>query len=146
MRINWPATKLMVRLHFAVFILLWWGGLNCLSGCLIPRSDSDGENHCSMGAGGGACCHTRTRGKRSTSSESVGAPFSSIGSLSCCSLLSLSGGVNRDVRAADDAATSRMARPMEFTPKSEPRIQFPDRWVRLPDRGGTHLLQCVFLI
>jgi len=27
MRFNWPATKRMIRLYFAVFILLWWGGL-----------------------------------------------------------------------------------------------------------------------
>jgi len=144
MRINWPATKVMARLHFAVFILLWWGGLNCLSGCLM--SGADGESHCSMGAGGGACCHTRAGRKRSHSSESVGAPFNSIQSLSCCSLLSLSGGVNRDVRAADLDSAATMASTMVFTPESEPRTQLPDRWARLPDRGGTHLLHCVFLI
>jgi hypothetical protein len=146
MRINWPATKVMVRLHVAVFILLWWGGLNCLSGCLIPNSGSDGEDHCSMGARGGACCHIRPHGKRSTSPESVGAPFTSIQSLSCCSLLSLSGGVNRDVRDADVAAVSTMPSRLVFTSESEPRIQLPDRWARLPDRGGTHLLHCVFLV
>jgi hypothetical protein len=65
MPFNWLATKRMSRLHFAIFILLWWGGLNCLSGCLIPKAGDDGESHCSMGAGGGECCHTRAGGKES---------------------------------------------------------------------------------
>ena len=31
----------MIRIQFAVFILLWWGGLNCLSGCLIPKAGAN---------------------------------------------------------------------------------------------------------
>jgi len=135
----------MIRLHFAVFILLWWGGLNCLSGCLIPKADADSESHCSMGRAGGDCCHTRAQGKESHSSKSVGAPSTSILSLSCCSLLSLSGDVSRDVRAVDGAATSAMFSRIGFTPERMPRVQLPDHWARLPDRGGTRLLHCVFL-
>lgn len=146
MRINWPATKRMVRLHFAVFILLWWGGLNCLSGCLIPKIGADGESHCSMGGEGGDCCHIQAGGEESLSSKSIRAPSTSIQSLSCCSLLSLSGDVSRDVRAVDGAPTSAILSRAGFIPESGPRVQFPDRWVRLPDRGGTHLLHCVFLI
>ena len=146
MRIYWPATKRMVRVHFAILIMLWWGGLNCLSGCLIPKADADGESHCSMGGASGDCCHTRARGEESLSSKSVGAPSTSIQSLSCCSLLSLSGDVSRDVRADDGAATPAILSRIGFTPKSMPRVQLPDRWARFPDRGGTHLLHCVFLI
>ena len=146
MRFNWPATIRMIRIHFAVFILLWWGGLNCLSGCLIPKVGADSESHCSMGGSGGDCCHTRAGGKESLSSKSIGAPSTSIESLSCCSLLSLSGDVSRDVRAVDGAATSAILSRIAFTPETGPRVQLPDRWARLPDRGGTHLLHCVFLI
>jgi hypothetical protein len=146
MRFYWPATKRMIRLQFAVFILLWWGGLNCLSGCLIPKAGAYGESHCSMGGEGGDCCHTRAGGEESHSSKSVGAPSNSIQSLSCCSLLSLSGDVSRDVRAVDGADTSAILSRIGFTPESMPRVQLPDRWARLPDRGGTRLLHCVFLI
>lgn len=146
MRFDWSATKRMVRLHFSIFILLWWGGLNCLSGCLIPQAGANGESHCSMSGEGGDCCQTQAGGEESLSSKSVGAPSTSIQSLSCCSLLSLSGEASRDLRAADVAATSAILSRIEFTPESEPRVQLPDRWARLPDRGGTHLLHCVFLI
>ena len=146
MRFNWPAIKRMIRLYFAVFILLWWGGLNCLSGCLIPKAVADGESHCSMDGSGGDCCHTRAGGKESLSSKSVGEPSTSVQSLSCCSLLSLTGDVSRDVRAVDGAATSPILSRIGFAPESMPRAQLPDRWARLPDRGGTRLLHCVFLI
>ena len=146
MRFNWPATKRMVQVHFAVFIMLWWGGLNCLSGCLLPKAGASGESHCSMNGAGGDCCQTQAGGEESVSSKSVGAPSTSIQSLSCCSLLSLSGEAGRDVRATDGAADSPISSRIEFTPESKPRVQIPDRWARLPDRGGTQLLHCVFLI
>jgi hypothetical protein len=146
MRFNWPATIRMIRLHFAIFVLLWWGGLNCLSGCLIPKEGASGESHCSMSGAGGDCCQTRAGGEESVSSKSVGAPSTSIQSLSCCSLLSLSGEAGRDVRANDGAVASPISSRIEFTPESKPRVQIPDRWARLPDRGGTQLLHCVFLI
>ena len=146
MRFDWKATKRMVRLHFAIFILLWWGGLNCLSGCLIPQTGAKGESHCSMGGAGGDCCQTRAGGKESLSKKSIGSPSTSVQSLSCCSLLSLSGEPGRDVRAVDGASASAILSRIEFTPESEPRAQLPDRWARLPDREGSHILHCVFLI
>ena|SRR5215475_5994342 len=146
MRFNWPATKRMVNLHFAVFILLWWGGLNCLAGCLIPQAGANGESHCSMSGEGGACCQSQAGGKKSLFPRSIGTPSTSIQSLSCCSLLSLSGDVSRDVRAVDGAATSAILSRIGITPQSEPRVQLPDRWARLPDGGAKRLLHCVFLI
>jgi len=146
MRFDRKATKRMVRLHFAIFILLWWGGLNCLSGCLIPQAGANDESHCSMGGSGGDCCQTRAGGKESLSSKSIGSSSTSVQSLSCCSLLSLSGEPGRDLRAVDGAAASAILSRIDFTPESEPRAQLPDRWARLPDRGGAHILHCVFLI
>jgi hypothetical protein len=146
MRFNWQATKRIARLHSALLILLWWGGLNCLSGCLIPSSGANGESHCSMNGEGGDCCQTRAGGKESLSSKSVGAPSTSIQSLSCCSLLSLSGEAIRGAQVTGGADTSAIGSRIEFIPASESRVQLPDRWARLPDRGGTHLLHCVFLI
>jgi hypothetical protein len=146
MRFYWPATIRMIRIHFAVFVLLWWGGLNCLSGCLIPKAGANGESHCSMSGAGGDCCQTQAGGEESVSSKSVGAPSTSIQSPSCCSLLSLSGEAGRDVRATDSAAASAISGRIEFTLESKPRVQVPERWARLPDCGGTYLLHCVFLI
>jgi hypothetical protein len=50
------------------------------------------------------------------------------------------------VRSVDGAAASAILSRIEFIPESEPRAQLPDRWARLPDRGGSHILHCVFLI
>jgi hypothetical protein len=140
------AIKRMVRLHFAIFIMLWWGGLNCLSGCLISQTGAEGESHCSMSGAGGDCCQARAGGKESLSSKSIGSPSTSVQSLSCCSLLSLSGEPGRDVRAVHGTAASAILSRIEFTSESEPRAQLPDRWARLPDRAGSHILYCVFLI
>jgi hypothetical protein len=146
MRFDWPATKSLVRLHFAIFILLWWGGLNCLSGCLIRPAGASAESHCSMGGEGGDCCQIQTGREESLSSKLIGLPSTSVQSLSCCSLMSLSAEARRDVRSVDGAVTSAILSRVGFIPEWMPRVQLPDRWARLPDRGGTHLLHCVFLI
>jgi len=145
MRFDWPTTKRIVQHYFAIFLLLWWGGLNCLSGCLTVAMDADGESSCPMSGKGGSCCHGQN-GKTSRSSKSIGAPSSSLQSLSCCSLLSLTAEESHNKHAHDGAIATAIFNPIEFAPESEPRAEFPDRWARLPDRGGTHILHCVFLI
>jgi hypothetical protein len=135
----------MVQRYFAIFLLFWWGGLNCLSGCLTTSPDATGESFCPMSGKVGDWRHTQSH-KASRSSKSVDAPSSSFQSLSCCSLLSLTAEESRDVKAHGGLITTAIFNLIEFTPESEPRAQLPDRWARLPDRGGTHLLNCVFLI
>src|SRR5262249_50621043 len=117
-----------------------------LSGCLIPKAGAADESHCSMSGEGGDCCQRRAGGNKPPLPKSIGAPSTSTQSLSCCSLLSLSGDVSRDVRSVDGAASSAIWTRIEVTPEREHRSQFSDHWARLPDRGGTHLLHCVFLI
>jgi hypothetical protein len=145
MRFDWPTIKRIIQHCFAVFLLLWWGGLNCLSGCLTADTDAAGESYCPMSGKGGSCCHAQS-GKTSRSSKSIGAPSSSLQSLSCCSLLSLTAEERRDTHAHDEATATAIFNPIEFTPESEPRAEFPGQWARLPGRGGTHILHCVFLI
>ncbi len=146
MRFYWPATKKIAHRLFAILLLLWWGGLNCLAGCLTAPTNVTTESLCTMSAEGGDCCLTQATGKDELSSKSIGSTSTSTRALSCCSLESLSAEVGRDVRAAGGAATTAIPSRIEFTPERHPRAQLPDRWVRLPDRGGTHLLHCVFLI
>jgi hypothetical protein len=146
MRFDWPTTKRTVHRLFATLLLLWWGGLNCLAGCMTAPTSIIGESHCSMSGDGGDCCQSQAGSEQSRSSKSIGAPSTSLRPLTCCSLESLSAEVKRNVRTADSATTSALFSRKEFTPESEPRAQLPDRWVRLPDRGGTYLIRCVFLI
>lgn len=146
MHFDWPATKRIVQRHFALLLLLWWGGLNCLSGCLAASADMTAEEHCPMAGEGGDCCHMRASKKDPFTSESLAAPFTSEQSQVCCSLETLTADVTRGAHAAGPAVAAIVPRRIEFTPERVPRIQLPDRWVRLPDRGGTRLLHCVFLI
>lgn len=146
MRLDWSATKRIVHHYFAILLLLWWGGLNCLAGCLTATTNVISESYCPMSGEGADCCQTQTGGEESLSAKSIGAPFTSLQSLSCCSLLSLTAEISRDVRATNGVITTAILSRIEFTSESEPRAQLPDRWVRLPDRGGTHLIHCVFLI
>lgn len=145
MRFDWPTTKRIVQRHFALLLLLWWGGLNCLAGCLTAPSNIIGESHCPMSGEGGDCCLTQA-GEGKPSSKSIGAPSTSLQPLDCCSLGLLSAEVRRDVSITYMVATTAALSPIEFISENYLRAQFPDRRVRLPDRGGTHLLNCVFLI
>jgi hypothetical protein len=126
---------------------LWWGGLNCLAGCLIAPSGLAAESHCSMSSEGD-CCHSRAGSENDPALESVGAPSTLLQPLACCSLESYLAEMSRDMRprATDGAVFAAVLSLIEFIPESEPPIQLPDRWARLPDRGSTHLLYCVFLI
>jgi hypothetical protein len=146
MRIDWPATKKIVLGHFALLLLLWWGGLNCLSGCLAAPADTAAEEYCPMAGEGGDCGHRRARAKDLFTSESIGESSTPEQSQVCCSLETLTADVKRDAHAAAPATATVVPRRIEFTPESFPRAQLPDRWVRLPDRGGIRLLHCIFLI
>ena len=130
----------------ALFLLLWSGGLNCLTGCAMALAVTDAPSHCSMTAGGD-CCQSQT-GEEDISSETtaVGPEFTSIQSLACCSLEAYSAEMSRKVRISDGALMTPASSQRDFTLEGGPPAKLPDRWVRLPDRGGTHLRCCVFLI
>src|SRR5262249_39267057 len=82
----------------ALVILLSWGGLNCLTGCLTASPVVIKEGHCSMHGDGDCCLSQADEGAQS--SESIGDPSSSMLPLNCCSLESLTAEVTRDARAA----------------------------------------------
>lgn len=145
MRFDWPTTKRIVHRHLALLLLLWWGGLNCLAGCLTTPTSVIGESQCPMSGEGGDCCLSQP-GEDKSSSKSIAAPSTSLHHLDCCSLQLLSADVSRDVRAAHVVVTTAILSLIEFTSESEPRAKLPNQRVRIPDRGGTHLLNCVFLI
>jgi hypothetical protein len=129
----------------AILILLWWGGLNCLTGCLTASPVVIKEGHCSMEGEGDCCLSQADEGKPSPTS--IVDPSSSILPLNCCSLESLTAEVTHDARAACNTGliTAVLSR-TEFTPEAGPRAEMPERLARLPDRGDTRLLCCIFLI
>jgi len=134
--------KISQRLS-VVLITLWWGGLNCLSGCLIaPITDSVAEAHCSME--GGECCVSKNDVDRD-SGDAIGSLGEAATSISCCSLESLAADSNRRLDDATALIAPHDTHP-ELIPQTQVRVVRLDRWARLPDRGGTYVLHCVFLI
>jgi hypothetical protein len=138
-----PTVELSKRLA-ALVILLWWGGLNCLAGCLIPSTSVSAESHCSMSAEGDGCLAQAD--KDTPSSKSIGGRSTSAQPPNCCSLESLIAETNQDMRAARDTFHPTAVRRIELIFYSGPRAEPPERSARLPDRKGTRILCCVFLI
>ena len=145
MRFNWLPTGRTFYGLAALMVVLWWGGLNCITGCLIAPPDAAAESLCSMIAEGD-CCQTEADDEDAPSSASIGTRSTSSQPLVCCSLEGVTAEVNRNAPFIDGGAVTAVLSRLSFTRESEPRAQFPDRWARLPDRGSTHLLYCVFLI
>jgi hypothetical protein len=136
----------MVQRHLGILLLLWWGGLNCLTGCLIAPTSVIGESHCSM-SDEGACCLSEANDQEPPSSKSIGGTSTSLQPLNCCSLESLTAELTHNVRAVGNTVlTTATLSLIGFTPEVGPRAEMPERLARLPDRRGTHLLCCVFLI
>jgi hypothetical protein len=145
MQIGPPTIWETVQRLAVIMIALWWGGLNCLTGCLFaPSDDVAAMSHCSMSAEGDCCLS-----QADSEDESVGDAIGSVSvkqSLSCCSLEAFSAEVKHNLRGLDVVVAPQVSSRINFAPESKPRVGHLDRWARLPDRGGTHLLHCVFLI
>jgi hypothetical protein len=94
----------------------------------------------------GDCCLSQA----GTDDDSVGVAIGSESavrqSLSCCSLEAISAEMKRNPRGVDGVIAPLVSSRINFLPEYKPRVDRLDRWARLPDRGGTHLLHCVFLI
>ena len=127
--------------------MLWWGGLNCLIGCAVPSVEVDAvASHCSMSAEGD-CCHSQAGGEDVPSNVTVGSQSTASEPLACCSLEAYSAEVKREMRGLGaPVLTLQQWNRVSLAFESSPRAQLPDRWAHLPDRGGTRLLYCVFLI
>ena len=131
----------------AVMIMLWWGGLNCLVGCAVPSVEVDDvASHCSVSAEAD-CCHHQAGGEDLPSSATVASQSTASETLACCSLEAYSAEVKRETRGLSvPAITLPQWNRVNFTFESDTRARLPERWAHLPDRGGTRLLYCVFLI
>lgn len=141
-----PSYKEIVRRLAVIMIALWWGGLNCVAGCLLaPSSAAASEPHCSMSMEGD-CCLSQTGSKDTASTVAVTSPSASLQPLACCSLEAISAEVKRDVRSLDVVAIIPPISWQHSTPERITHAALLDRWACLPDRGGTYLLHCVFLI
>jgi hypothetical protein len=100
--------------------------------------------------GGSDCCPTHSQGEKSSEKsagiKALAAPSTSSQSMSCCALESLTAEKSRDVRGKNVSAVAIAPSRINFISSGVPHAQIPIRSARLPDRAGTYLLNCVFLI
>jgi hypothetical protein len=146
MQISPPPNWKTVHRLAVIMIAFWWGGLNCLTGCLLaPSGDAATESHCSMSAGGD-CCLSQAGSEDEPAGEAVGPASTASQPLSCCSLEAFSAEVKRNTHGTEEAPLAQISSWLNDDQKHNLHVDRPTNWVRLPDRGGTHLLHCVFLI
>ena len=133
----------------AIMLILWWGGLNCLTGCALTMPDTPVESHCSMSGGDAEedCCQSSARKQDSSTGQFIGASSRVAQSQSCCSLEAYAADVNRKpdlVLGPTFIGVANRSAPLLIGEQHQP--QPPTRWERPPDRGSTYLRCCVLLI
>lgn len=139
----------IVRRVTALVCVLWLGGLGCLLGCgsavfAVPAVSTDGDapaESCPMDAGD-ACCH-RAEGNRKTAS--VDGVSTAPGGMNCCPLSGQTADPARRLRLADAPVVLSVNRALPAISVESP-VTAPPAMRRVPDRGSTRLLCCVFLI
>ena len=139
---------LLTRRLVASVLVLWLAGVGCIIGCEIKASAahkeeaqaaSEGES-CSMSSGGHDCC--QKEGANGTTN--VGTPKHAA-HVSCCPLAVVSADPARKV-STKDVPVAVAGRGLLAVPDSRISTPLPSYRLRVPDRGGTHLRCCVFLI
>jgi hypothetical protein len=140
----------ITRRMVVVGLVLWLGGAACVLGCEAsmltatvdaPQASAPAES-CQWGAGRN-CCH---RAGEESDKPSVGMTSSSPDWMMCCPLAghsAVAAGKSsvRDARAAVLSVRAILPVPLEGS-----LVTSPARGLRVPDRGGTYLRCCVFLI
>lgn len=149
MRIRSSLTGELSKRLAAIVLILWWGGLNCLTGCALTLPDTAVESHCSMSGGDaeGDCCQSSAPEQDSATGQSIGASSRSADSLSCCSLEVYTADVSRKSDLVHRPTFIGMASWSAPLLIGQPHRPQPlTRWERPPDRGSTYLRCCVLLI
>lgn len=163
------ASAKITRLTIAPLLALWIAGAGCLFGCEVKvlaaehhppnvvdlMAEASGEA-CASSSAGHSCCAREHPNKQSSniskdnSSEfqDVGVailPGNPSGSMSGCPF-AVNDSVLVGKRTGNEAVATNSA---EVVPKQlEPlaQVTYPPNRLRLPNRGHTYLLGCVFLI
>jgi hypothetical protein len=143
-------SHLNIRRLAALALVLWLGGVVCL--VVRPTSASAAmtagpqvsheSGSCSMNAG-----HVRSHPQRSEDQRPyAGTPSRSNDSMSCCPLAGQSAATVSKARAADTLDMALTPDKAVLAPMSPASAGWTSGKTHVPDRGGTYLHCCVFLI
>lgn len=138
--------------HLAVVALvLWLGGAGCLLGCEASvsaatgdesRASAEAAESCPSSAGHDCCHHAKDGGDA--------APFGTVmpspGEMSCCPLAGHSTVAAGKPAISDAPAAALGAHELLPAQRGGTRVASSEGGLRVPDRGGTYLRCCVFLI
>lgn len=143
----------------AMFLMLWWGGLNCLSVCAMAPSASD---HCSVPAiievpielgDDHHCCAAAEHCEDTSETTGAADYIDPKGSaplpaphLECCALENHQANTEPQSRSNTNQDKTHTPRVVPSDPDSITGYGILHQSARVPDRGGTHLRICVFRI
>lgn len=139
-----------IRRFVALALVLWLGGVVCLvvrptsasAAMNIGQKVSHESGSCSMGAG-----YNRPHPKRSEDQRPhAETPSPSTDSMTCCPLAGQSAVAGSKTRVADTLNVAFTPGKSLFAPVSQASTGWLSSETRVPDRGGTYLRCCVFLI
>jgi hypothetical protein len=140
----------ITRRLIAVGLVLWLGGAACVLGCEAgmsaatvdaPQASAPTES-CPWGAGQDCC----QRAEEESGKPSVGVTPSSFDAMMCCPLAGHSTVAAGKSSVGDAPAAALSVRATLPTLREGTLVTSPARGLRFPDRGGTYLRCCVFLI
>jgi hypothetical protein len=143
-------SHLDIRRVAALALVLWLGGVACLVGCEMSASAatsagaqvSQESESCSMSAGH-ACCHAqRNDGQK----PRAGTSSQLNDSMTCCPLAGQPAAAVSKTRVADTLAIALTPDKALPAPASPASTGWLSGKTHVPDRGGTYLRCCVFLI
>lgn len=134
-------------------LALWIGGVGCLFGCETmvsaahgPHASAQKESAAAMHHG---CCHAKKSGDATSaaaaSNSSVSPNTFASGEVSQCPFSNPALDPARKVRVEDGHAVASVS-PHAFAPEVRTFAFSPPLKPLAPDRGGTYLRCCVFLI
>jgi hypothetical protein len=126
-----------VRLLSLAFSL-WLGGVGCLAGCarmLLEADTAQSNSH--------ACCHQARQKAESDAPNSVSG---SMNAMSCCPLAGQKCAFTSKQQIPEPTAVQTAQPPTIFQQASINDFVGSFRRIRVPDRDGTYLRHCSFLI
>ncbi|MGH9903320.1 MAG: hypothetical protein ACRD68_16055 [Pyrinomonadaceae bacterium] len=140
----------IIRRLTALTLVLWLGGVACLIGCEIKVSAAvpqtpDAAESCPA-FGGHDCCPQSKGDRAERDAASVNTLPQGHNNPSCCPLYGLPSDPARKISSADAPLALDGGGPSLPAPDAHKTSVRSAGTQRVPDRGGTYLRCCVFLI
>lgn len=126
----------------AISLMLWLGGVTCVFGCEILSAEKSAQETQSHSVLASRSCHKRAKNREEVS---LAKNLPTHPTMSCCPFAQQTAIQARNANTETQPTTVESNRNLLIELKERFQPNFSYR-ARPPDRGGTHLRNCVFLI